>query len=380
MTSGKVCDSSNGRLAVLIVFYVFYLFFGAFVFDSLESPHEQIIIRELNNYVKQFRQQHNSCLTDEELNEFIKVISQANDKGVPATGNVSKEPNWSFGQAVFFSGTVLTTIGYGDVSPQTPTGKVFCILFALIGIPVTLLLLYSIIERLMCVTSCLLEHFIEKMQPTFNKLGLFNYSLQRSHMHIAFALLCTLFVLVFFLILPAIVYSHIENWSFLNAFYYCFISLSTVGLGDYVPGDSTEQKNRHLYKIFSTLYLIVGVTSMVWLLQIFSETSEFNLYKYFSLSKDAILTSHRDTIHNIASPSSLATVPADHQTATHPTKHASHQKQYYDLNQPSQESNDDELILNNASQNNNSQNYLSLNELNNSSSNNNNNNISTTNQ
>jgi len=73
--------------------------------------------------------------------------------------------------------------------------------------------------------------------------------------------------------------------------------LTTVGLGDYVPGESQTQNNRHFYKIASTLYLLVGVTVMVWLLQIFSETPEFNLYQLFTLTKDGILTSHRDIVH-----------------------------------------------------------------------------------
>jgi hypothetical protein len=56
-----------------------------------------------------------------------------------------------------------------------------------------------------------------------------------------------------------------------------------------------------MYKIFSIIYLIVGVMVMVWLLQVFSETPEFNFYKYFTLTKDGILTSHRDTVHPAAS-------------------------------------------------------------------------------
>ena len=87
-------ETSNRRLGLLIVFYVFYLFFGALVFDRLESPYEAKIIKNLNEYVKVFQQQHDKCLTKEDLNEFIKVISNANDKGVPATKNVSKEQNW----------------------------------------------------------------------------------------------------------------------------------------------------------------------------------------------------------------------------------------------------------------------------------------------
>lgn len=367
--------TSNDRLILLIVFYVFYLFFGALVFDSLESPHEAKIIRELNEYVKEFRQRHNACLTDNELNEFIKLVSMANDRGVPAIRNVSKEPNWSFGQAVFFSGTVLTTIGYGDVYPQTQLGKVFCIIFSLFGIPATLLLLYAIIERLMCMTGCVLELFISKAQPFFNGIAVLGQQVQRSHMHVLFAFVCSLIVLIFFFIIPAGIYAHIEDWSYLNAFYYCFISLSTVGLGDYVPGDSEVQQNRHMYKIFSTLYLIVGVMVMVWLLQIFSETPEFNLYKYFTLTKDGILTSHRDTIHTAASGVlGSAFYSTDNQTDSSiayekQTNENNFQSKNYDVisspkTQPrSTVNNDDELILNNQNGSN-TQNYYSLSSVN----------------
>ena len=47
-------ETPNDRLLLLIVVYVFYLFFGALIFDALESPHEAKIIRELNAYVHAF--------------------------------------------------------------------------------------------------------------------------------------------------------------------------------------------------------------------------------------------------------------------------------------------------------------------------------------
>lgn len=198
-------------------------------------------------------------------------------------------------------------------------------------------------------------------------------------MHIAFAIMCALVVLVLFLLIPAHVYAYIEQWEFLNAFYYCFISLSTVGLGDYVPGDDIYQSHRHFYKICSTLYLIIGVTAMVWLLQIFSETPEFNLYKYFSLNKDAILTSHRDTIHTITGP-----VADEHlfrpggsggsggvggggsgafgtTTLGSSSKEVEAKSGYSDLNR--EMSHDDELILTNSGVGSQSNNYLSLNEV-----------------
>jgi potassium channel subfamily K, invertebrate len=49
-----------------------------------------------------------------------------------------EEQIWTIGQAVFFASTVCTTIGYGNIVPVTFKGRIFCIFFAMIGIPFTL--------------------------------------------------------------------------------------------------------------------------------------------------------------------------------------------------------------------------------------------------
>lgn len=50
----------------------------------------------------------------------------------------SSTEKWSFLQSVFFSSTIITTIGYGNIVPVTKEGRIFCIFFAMIGIPLTL--------------------------------------------------------------------------------------------------------------------------------------------------------------------------------------------------------------------------------------------------
>jgi small-conductance mechanosensitive channel len=42
--------------------------------------------------------------------------------------------HWTFLDAVYFSITTLATVGYGDFSPQTVSGKIFTIFYIIIGI------------------------------------------------------------------------------------------------------------------------------------------------------------------------------------------------------------------------------------------------------
>ena len=41
---------------------------------------------------------------------------------------------WSFVDALYFSVITLTTVGYGDLSPQTAVGKIFTIFYILLGL------------------------------------------------------------------------------------------------------------------------------------------------------------------------------------------------------------------------------------------------------
>lgn len=128
--------------------------------------------------------------------------------------------------------------GYGQTAPLSDTGKAFSILYALIGVPFTMLVLTACVQRLM-------------YPLVFAPVGL----LQRSGMEprpatvVHFLLLMILVVLCFF-VAPAAIFSALEvSWSFLDGIYFCFISLCTIGLGDFVPGTQQGQKFKKLYQL-----------------------------------------------------------------------------------------------------------------------------------
>jgi hypothetical protein len=47
-----------------------------------------------------------------------------------------------------FSLLVVTMIGYGHICPKTSEGKFFCILYSLVGIPISMIMFQSAGERL----------------------------------------------------------------------------------------------------------------------------------------------------------------------------------------------------------------------------------------
>ncbi|XP_037637284.1 potassium channel subfamily K member 18 [Sebastes umbrosus] len=51
---------------------------------------------------------------------------------------------WDFFGSMFFCCTVFTTVGYGEIYPVTLTGKVACVVYAMVGIPLTFLVILDV--------------------------------------------------------------------------------------------------------------------------------------------------------------------------------------------------------------------------------------------
>ncbi|KAK6183583.1 hypothetical protein SNE40_011036 [Patella caerulea] len=274
-----ICGSTSKsvRLLFLVIFMIGYLCFGALIFAILEQPVENKLVNNLRQKRVDLLQTH-QCITDDDLEEFIKEVVSAANRGVSAVNNVTMtDANWSFGQALFFAATVLTTIGYGRVTPLSDGGKGFCILYAIIGIPLTLILFTALVERLMVPAKLFLLFLYRKLGHLYKI-----FHIQLMHLFITLALFMVLFLLV-----PAAIFTVLEpKWNYLDAFYYCFISLTTIGLGDYIPGDSAQQQYRAIYKLSTTAYLLLGLVMLMSVLAVVYEIPELNLGFHFYMKSD----------------------------------------------------------------------------------------------
>jgi len=60
---------------------------------------------------------------------------------------------WSYIDSLYFSVVTLTTVGYGDLSPQTDAGKMFTIFYILMGIGIIFAFINAIYHHYYDLTS-----------------------------------------------------------------------------------------------------------------------------------------------------------------------------------------------------------------------------------
>ncbi|KAL8185622.1 UNVERIFIED_CONTAM: Potassium channel subfamily K member 16 [Gekko kuhli] len=132
-----VCNRPLSWTLILVLGYLFYLLLGALVFQLLEKQAEAKSRDQFQLEKLKFLQNY-TCLDQQALEQFVQVIMEAWEKGVNPEGNSTNPSNWDFSNSFFFAGTVVTTIGYGNLAPSTMPGQVFCVFYALFGVPLNL--------------------------------------------------------------------------------------------------------------------------------------------------------------------------------------------------------------------------------------------------
>ncbi|XP_015713303.1 potassium channel subfamily K member 17 [Coturnix japonica] len=233
---------------VLLLAYLCYVGLGAGVLQALERPAEVRAARRLLQQRWELLANH-TCLQGPALQRLIQGIIEAYKSGVTIQGNTTSLGRWDFSGSFFFSISAITTIGYGNLSPSTVSGRIFCIFFALFGIPLNLVLLNEI-GQLMLLGVQRSAHHLEEM---------FHWKIKAALLMKTCALVTGLLL---FLLLPPLLFSNKEGWTYEESFYYSFITLSTIGFGDYVIGMNPDRTYPSWYKNVVSIWILFG---MAWL-------------------------------------------------------------------------------------------------------------------
>ncbi|XP_030621344.1 potassium channel subfamily K member 4 [Chanos chanos] len=235
-------------LLTILTVVLLYLVMGALVFRTLEIPKEEKAYKKLIDAQNTFLENHN-CVTTNHLKDFIQDVVNAIEAGVDTN---SYFPNftsrWDLSSAFFFCGTIITTIGFGHLSPKSEGGQLFCIFYALVGIPMFGILLAGVGDHL----GTMLRRAVGKIETLFLQRRVSPTSVRILSAVFSILIGCLIFIAV-----PTLVFQEVENWSLLEAGYFVVITLTTVGFGDYVTDDRRD--GVPMYKPLVWLWIVFGL-------------------------------------------------------------------------------------------------------------------------
>lgn len=267
----KLLRPKRLRLLVLSSIFLIYLLAGSYVFYKMNLPIELAERKDLIEFREKFQKEH-KCISKEDLFDYIELIESASSSGIDFVENSTDfTQNWKFGgETLFFTFTLLATIGYGHSAPLTENGKLFCIFYVAIGVPLTILILTLIVDRIeFNLTKNLSENYssvssdnkkyqykkytsiADQTPRTERRTKNRNYFLKNIYLQ---CFTIGLILIIGIYIIPALIFSSITelHWTFLDAIYYCYISVATIGFGDLVPGEELVGSNRNMYRLIIT--------------------------------------------------------------------------------------------------------------------------------
>ncbi|XP_013381015.1 potassium channel subfamily K member 4 [Lingula anatina] len=311
----------------LFLIVVAYSIAGGFVFQLLEEPNE---VSECEEYRAAYIEAETNTvdlvydlalLKDTETQDY--VIEKFREKlksfgdasvntgyswGTNCTligkpdegGDVSV---WNFANSFLFALTIVTTIGYGHIAPHTNWGKIVCMAYSLLGVPLMLMNLTNIGDVMAdifryvyakvcccgCCKGCCKKNKVRAIKPAPN--AAFQLDSKGKPMPVVIVaddsddddeeeefdiesvtvpLSITLLTVTLWLVCGAVIFGVWYDWTFVEGLYFCFITLTTIGFGDYVPSvnDLSTDESRlrmciaWMYIIFGLALVPMGITVM----------------------------------------------------------------------------------------------------------------------
>ena len=194
-----------------------------------------------------------------------------------ALEHMNDEPDFgTFIDTVYFIAITVTTVGYGDMSPKSDAGKIFVMVFIIVGVALAGVMMTKITDWMLEKQKNAVKRSEEKakemMQQDLAKLKQ-NLGARVSEAELARStsskeaegkskveansIASALVVISIVVTLGAVVMGQLEGISFLDGCYWSIVTSTTVGYGDVTPKSADG-------RIFASFYAFITIGVMGW--------------------------------------------------------------------------------------------------------------------
>jgi hypothetical protein len=152
--------------------------------------------------------------------------------------------NWNVVDCLYFLTVTISTVGYGDFHPTKDGSRMFTILVIIVG----LVFIFSILSDMANFVLDLAEEQAAKIakQKDVTAIDPWKYWRKRSY---------SLMMVLMLLFIGSISIWQIEGWTYIQALYFCVVTVTTIGYGDLPVGTDDA-------KIFLLFYIPISVCTV----------------------------------------------------------------------------------------------------------------------
>lgn len=167
-------------------------------------------------------------------------------------------------------------LGFGMTTPMTVAGKVFLIFYGLLGCAATILFFNLFLERIITLLAVMMKAVRLRRLRTSGLLppGIcqdFAVSLlpgwKPSVYHVMLILGLSAIIIS---CCASAMYTPVEDWTYLDSLYFCFVTFSTIGFGDLVSSQKEAYTFQTLYRLANFFLILTGVCCIYSLFNVIS--------------------------------------------------------------------------------------------------------------
>nr|XP_019941201.1 PREDICTED: potassium channel subfamily K member 13-like [Paralichthys olivaceus] len=266
-------NEDNARFCLLAGLILLYLLCGAAIFSALEHPFELRARRLWKHQLDNFTQRYRVNLGA--LHTLLRQYEEANGAGIRVD---TLRPRWDFSGAFYFVGTVVSTIGFGMTTPATISGKIFLIFYGLIGCAATILFFNLFLERIITMLAYIMRWCHERrlrcggvrVMSSREEMSGEEDSLEGWKPSVYYVMLILGVASIVIACSASTLYCSMENWSYMDSLYFCFVAFSTIGFGDLVSSQRQQYESQEAYRLGNCLFILMGVCCIYSLFNVIS--------------------------------------------------------------------------------------------------------------